>query len=169
MSLKRPKLEPGLEPEPRINKMENFTRTKIEQFKQKRLGEIMDIVIAIFHKNPKTPLTKANFIERLEGYDDFLYKPMSLAEKYRDGKYQGESSFKRESRLSNNPNKELYNKWKELQPTTIEQKIVFQQLADCGFLIKTANNEIANIYRQRQKWKWTHLEEDYTSIRNFEW
>ena len=163
MSLKRPKVEAGLEPEKKRTKMQSFAKNRVEQFKQKRLCEAMDVIIAVFYKYRGHQLTQEKFRERLLGYDDLRFKPRTFEEMCHNGKYIGD--LQREQRLSNNPN----NKWEALNPSDIEQKIAFQQLTDCGFLIKTANNEIVSVYGQKQKWKWVHLEEDYTAIRNFEW
>ena len=153
MSLKRPKVEPGstgrAEPEDRLTELDTFTKNKIVQFKHRRIGEIMDIIMSVFQKNrtnlgPTKYLTQKQFMDLLEG----KVRPTPCVMCQIGSCYDVQCKF---------PYRDLHNKWKELKPTDSEQKTAFLQLEKHGFLWRSGNDKSSDANEPRQYWKWTHL------------
>ena len=169
---KKAKKEPKLEHfEAETNGVIAMIRNDLDEYDKKRVKAISDVVITFFKRHPNKFYTRFCFTEQLDGFEPGQRKRL---------KANGFTCVK-PWQTNFNKDLDLKQKWDELHPTDLEEKMVWSALEQNSFLRKSQNenydpnirnpfgHELSEVAPEGNRWLWIHVPDITEILANWTW
>ena len=145
-------------------------RIDFDDYNKRRVNALSDVLITFFKRHPNKFYTRFCFKERLDGFEPGQRKEMLKT-----------CTDINHWRQEMNSDWDIHIKWAELDPTDLEEKMVWSALERAGFLRKSRNEnydpnlrnpsgiELSAVAPEGNRWLWMHVPEIPEHLANWTW